>query len=123
MLRGLDALESPEILSVEVHGLGVSSAEALSNPSVVEALSVTESEEADPSTNYGAEEQAGEREHDVSIEGYGVEASLGREVPVAEGSTSKGGSEPCAASKNLVALREIRNGNMINVRVMLDEIN
>ena len=48
MLRGLDTLESPEVLGVNVYGFGVSSAETLSNPGIVKALSITESKETDP---------------------------------------------------------------------------
>ena len=68
----LDALEPPEILGVQVLGFRVSSAETFGNPCVVNALSITKSEVTNPATNCETKEDAGEREHDVSIEGYGV---------------------------------------------------
>ena len=88
-MRRLDALEPPEVVLVEGHGLGVSSSEALSNPSVVEALSVAESKIADCATDDSAEEDAREGEHDVGVEGDGVEAGLGAEVPPTESGTSE----------------------------------
>jgi hypothetical protein len=123
VLRRLDALEFPEILGLKVLGFWVSSAEALRNPSVVEALSITESQEADEATRNGTEEQAREGEENVGIEGYGVEAGLPGEVPAAESCTSDRSSEPCVAAQNLVGLGDIRDGNVINVGVMLDKIN
>lgn len=123
MLRRLDALQFPEILGLKVLGFRVSSAKALSNPSVVEALSITESQVADEATSNCTEEQAREGEENVGIEGYGVEAGLPGEVPAAESCTGDGGGEPCVAAQNLVALREVSEGNMKNVGVMLDKIN
>jgi len=123
VLRRLDALELPEILGIKVLGFRVSSAKALSNPCVVEALSITESKVADEATSNCTEEQAREGEENVGIEGYGVEAGLPGEVPAAESCTCDGAGEPCAAAQNLVALGEVSDGNVINVGVMLDKIN
>lgn len=92
VLRSFDALEFPEILHVEVLGFGVSSAETLRNPGIVDTLSVTESYVTNPATNSGSEEKTREGEGNVSIEGYGVKTSLGGEIPVAEGSAKEGRS-------------------------------
>ncbi len=89
----------------------------------MEALSVAESEVADPAANCEAEEEAGEGEHDVGIEGYGVQAGLGREVPVAEGGTSEGACQPAVSTEDLVAVGEVRDGYVVNVGVMLDKVN
>ena len=89
----------------------------------MEALSITESQEASEATSNGTEEQAREGEENVGIEGYGVEAGLPGEVPAAESCTGDGAGEPCVAAQNLVALREVSDGNVINVGVMLDKIN
>ena len=123
MLRRLDALEFPEVLGLKILGFGISSAEALSNPSVVEALSITKSQEANEATSDGTEEPAREGEHNVGIEGYGVEAGLSGEVPAAESCSGDGSSEPCVATQNFVTLGDISEGNVINVGVMLDKIN
>ena len=123
MLRRLDAFSFPEILGLKVLGFRVSSAKALSNPCVVEALSITESKVADEATSNCTEEQAREREHNVCIEGYGVQAGLSGEVPAAKCCSSDGSSKPCVAAQNLVALRDVSEGNMKNVGVMLDKIN
>lgn len=120
-VSGLDSLESPEIILVEGHWLGVSSSEALRNPGVVEALSVTESKISDGTTNNSTEEDAREGEHDVCIEGDGVDACLGAEVPPAEGGTSKGWRKECVASEDGKVGR-IAETNVEEVGVVLDEI-
>ena len=74
---------------VKGHWLGVSSSETLSNPRVVKALSVTESKIADETADDTAEEEAREGEHDIGVEGDGVEAGLGAEVPPTEGGASE----------------------------------
>ena len=88
-MSGLDALESPEIVLVNGQSFGVSSSEALSNPCVVQALSVTESQIPDESADHSTQEDAREGQHDVRVEGDGVEAGLGAEVPPAEGGASE----------------------------------
>ena len=121
-MSGLDSLESPEIVLVEGHRFGISSSEALSNPGIVEALSVAKAKEANESADNTAKEQAWEGEHDVGIEGDGVKASLSAEVPPAEGGSSKGRAEEGVATEDLEVGR-IAQTNMEDVGVVLDEIN
>ena len=55
----------------------------------MKALSVTESKIADETADDTAEEEAREGEHDVGVEGDGVKAGLGAEVPPTEGGASE----------------------------------
>ena len=120
-MRSLDALEPPEIVLVEGHCLWVSSSESLSNPGVVEALSVAESKIADKATDDTSEEEAGEGEHDVRVEGDGVEAGLGPEVPPAEGGAGEHGAQEGVTTQDL-QVGGIAKTHMEKVRVVFDEI-
>ena len=122
MLRCLNALESVKVLLIDVNGLRVSSAEALSNPCVVQALSVTESEVAYPAADGCTEEDAWEGEHNVGVEWDWVKTGLGAEVPAPEGSTSNCEAEPAIATENLVTSREVGDRYVEEIGVVLDEI-
>jgi hypothetical protein len=106
---------------VKGHWLGVSSSETLSNPCVVKALSVTESKIADETADDTAEEEAREGEHDVGVEGDGVEAGLGAEVPPTEGRASEDWAKESVTSEDLQVGR-IAKTNVEEVGVVLDEI-
>lgn len=87
----------------------------------MEALSVTESQVANGGTDDTTEEHAGEREHDVGVEGDGVDAGLDAEVPPAEGGASEGGGEEAVAAEDLEVGR-VTEANVEEVGVVLDEI-
>lgn len=123
MLRGLDALESVKVLSINAEGVGVSASEALGNPSIVEALSVTELEVTDPATDDNTEEDAREGQSDVGVEVGVVKASLVGIVPVAEGATKEFAGEGAGATEDLVQGAEIEGVDEEDVGVVLDELN
>ena len=106
---------------IKGHRLRVSSSETLSNPRVVKALSVTESKIADETADDTTEEEAREGEHDVGVEGDGVEAGLGAEVPPTEGGACEDGAKESVASEDLQVGR-IAETNVEEVGVVLDEI-
>lgn len=84
------------------------------------ALSISESEEANWSSDDGTEEDAGEGKHDVGIERHRVKAGLGAEVPRAEGGASESRSEETIATEDLEASVEVTEANMEDVGVVLD---
>ena len=87
----------------------------------MKALSVTESKIADETADDTAEEEAREGEHDVGVEGDGVEAGLGAEVPPTEGGASENRSKKSVTSEDLQVGR-ISKTNVEEVGVVLDEI-
>jgi len=106
---------------IKGHRLRVSSSETLSNPGVVKALSVAKSKISGEAADDTAEEDAGEGEHDVGVEGDGVEAGLGAEVPPTEGGACEDGAKESVASEDLQVGR-IAETNVEEVGVVLDEI-
>ena len=106
---------------VKGHRLGVSSSETLSNPGIVKALSVAESKISNETADHTTEEDAREGEHDVGVEGDGVEAGLGAEVPPTEGGASENRPEKSVTSEDLQVGR-IAKTNVEEVGVVLDEI-
>jgi hypothetical protein len=87
VLASLDALELPQVGGGEGQGVGVSPSESLSNPRIVQSLSVAELMVAKDSTHNSAKEDSGESESDVGVEGSGVQASALSVVPPAEACT------------------------------------
>lgn len=122
MLSGLDSLEPVEFLGVDVECLGVPSSESLSDPCVVESLSVAEPEVADPSADHCAESDSRECEGDAGVEGGRVEAGALGEVPVAEGGAGEGREQEVGAAEDVEARRQVEGVHVEQVRVVLDQL-
>ena len=119
---GLYSLEPPEVGLVQRQGLGVSPAEALSHPCVVQALSVSEPHVAGPPTDGGAEEHARPGEHYACVEGSWVQPCALSVVPVAERCSCEGAVEPGVAAEDLEAALDILKAHVEEVGVVLDEL-
>lgn len=87
----------------------------------MEALSVAESKIADEAADDSAEEDAREGEHDVCIEGDGVKAGLGPEVPPAERGAGEHRAKEGITSEDL-QVGGISETNVEEVGVVLNEI-
>jgi len=68
VVTSLDALESVKVVLLNQERVRVSSSQTLSNPSIVETLSVAEFHVTDPATNCGTEDHTRKTEDDVSVE-------------------------------------------------------
>jgi hypothetical protein len=127
----LDILESPEISSVvvELHGFGVTSAESLSNKSVMESLSVSESLVTNSHTEGETHDESRGNSHVVSVEVKLTGSSESGVVAVRNGSTDgtegkSGGSSD--NSEHVVGIKEFHMevvGRVLNGLNSLDLIN
>ena len=118
---GADSLVAVEVVCVDVEGVGVPAAESLSNPGVVQTLSIAELQVAGPPANGCAQSNAAKAQEDAGVEGRGVQAGALSVVPVAEGGAGKGAAEPGGAAEDFVTLTDAE-GHVEEVRVVLDQL-
>ena len=92
MLAGLDALEPPEIVGLDVQGVRVPASQSFRDPRVVESLSVAELEVTGRCADGRAQEHMREGHED---------AFALRIVPLAEGSSIHGHAQTRSAAQDL----------------------
>jgi len=122
ILLSFDALEGPEIVLVQLHAFGVPSAESLSDPSVVESLSVAELEVASEEPDCETESESLE---DASVVEVEVESHVGGLTSVvldSEETTEGSIGERKGASEDCVHVAGVEELEVEVIGVVLDEL-
>lgn len=121
----VDILESPEISSVvvELHGFGVTSAESLSNKSVMESLSVSKSLVTNSHTEGETHDESRGNSHVVSVEVKLTGSSESSVVAVRNGSTDSTEGKSGGSSNNSEHIVGIKEFHMEVVGRVLNGLN
>ena len=122
-MDGFDTLELPEVVSVEHLGFWISSSKSLSNPCVVQSLSISEFVVAECTSDNGTEHESAETLMKVIVEVV-WSGSLSSEV-VSECNPSSDYCESSSldSSYDLEVVVDVKEVNMENLWVVLDQLN
>ena len=117
-----DTLVLPQVSGTKVHGLWVSSSESLSNPCVMELLSITELEEAGASTDESSEDESSEALMQVNVEVVWSSFLASQEIGECEPSTEGGEGGGLHSTDELEVVVEIEEVQVEQLWVVLDEL-
>ena len=125
VVRSNDILELPELSFVvlEVHRLGVTSSESLSNPGVVESLSVSKALVSNSKSKSKSEHESREHSHVVSVEVNLTSSSEASIVGVRNGSTYTSEGKSRGTSNNVVHVVGVESIHVEVVGGVLDGVN
>ena len=121
-MRSLDTLVLPQVGGLEVHGLWVSSSESLSDPSVMELLSITELKEASASTDESSEDESAEALVQVNIEVVWSSFLATHEIGECEPSSGNSESGSLNSTDKLEVVTEIEEVQVEQLWVVLDKL-
>ena len=121
-MRSLDTLVLPQVGGLEVHGLWVSSSESLSDPSVMELLSITELKEASASTDESSEDESAEALVQVNIEVVWSSFLSTHEIGECEPSSGNSESGSLNSTDKLEVVTEIEEVQVEQLWVVLDQL-
>ena len=113
----------PQVGSLKVHGLWVSSSESLSNPGVVKLLSITELEESGSSADEASEAESAEALVQVNVEVVWSSLLPSHEIGESEPSAHQGERSGLDATNQLEVVAEIKEVQVEQLRVVLDKLN
>jgi hypothetical protein len=118
-----DTLVLPQVTGGEVLGLWISSSESLSDPSVVQLLSVAELHEADTSSDESTEDNSAEALMQVNVEVVWSSFLATHEVGECEPSSHGGEDEGLGATSELVVVVDVEEAQVERLWVVLDQLN
>ena len=106
-----------------MHGLWVSSSESLSNPGVVELLSIAELHVADTTAEDGTEDESAEALVQVNVEVVRSRFLSAHEIGEGQPSAGKSESAGLDSSSELPVVIEVKEVQVEELWVVLDELN